>query len=197
MSEDGLQLISQVNGHASLIEDKVFVSNVYEVEDVDVSTGDINYDGSVLVKGNVRSGYSIVAKGNIEVNGVIEGSYLKAEGDILLKRGIQGMGKAHVECNGNLVAKFIENARVVAGGFIQTESIMHSHVAAKGEIEVSGKKGFVTGGMIRSAKFIEAKNIGSPMGTDTVLEVGIDPIMKEHYQELHTEIREAEKVLST
>lgn len=196
LTEDGLQLISQVNGHASLVEDKVFVSNIYEVEDVDASTGDINYEGNVLVKGNVRSGYSITAKGNIEVNGVIEGSYLRAEGDILLKRGIQGMGKADVECEGNLVAKFIENAKVVAGGFIQTESIMHSHVAAKGEIEVNGKKGFVTGGVIRSAKYIEAKNIGSPMGTDTVLEVGVDPVMKEHYQELHTEIKEANKILS-
>lgn len=197
LTEDGSQLISDVDGHASLVEDKVFVSNIYEVEDVDASTGDITYEGNVLVKGNVRSGYSIVAKGNIEVNGVIEGAYLRAEGDILLKRGIQGMGKADVECEGNLVAKFIENAKVVAGGYIQTDSIMHSHVVAKGEIEVTGKKGFVTGGVVRSAKIISAKNIGSPMGTDTLLEVGVDPIMKEHYQTLQTDIKEAEKVLNT
>lgn len=197
LSEDRLQLISQVNGHASLVEDKVFVSNIYEVQDVDASTGDIDYDGNVLVKGNVRSGYSVIAKGNIEVNGVIEGAVLKAEGDVLLKRGIQGMGKAKVECSGNLVAKFIENAEVVAGGFIQTESIMHSHVMAKEEIEVSGKRGFITGGMVRSTKMITAKNIGSPMGTDTVLEVGVDPIMKEKYQTMQTEIKESEKTLAT
>lgn len=197
ITEDKLQIITEVNGHASLVEDKVFVSNIYEVQDVDASTGDINYDGNVLVKGNVRSGYSIIAKGNIEVNGVIEGAVLRADGDILLKRGIQGMGKADVECEGNLVAKFIENARVVAGGFIQTDSIMHSKVSAKGEIEISGKKGFVTGGVVRSAKMISAKNIGSPMGTDTVLEVGVDPVMKEHYQTLQTEIKESEKILNT
>lgn len=197
LSEDRLQLISQVNGHASVVEDKVFVSNVYEVQDVDASTGDINYDGTVMVKGNVRSGYSINAKGNIEVNGVIEGATLKAEGDVLLKRGIQGMGKAKVECTGNLVAKFIENAEVIAGGFIQTESIMHSHVMAKEEIEVSGKKGFITGGMVRSTKMITAKNLGSPMGTDTVLEVGVDPILKEKYQTMQTEIKESEKILAT
>lgn len=197
ITEDKLQIITEVAGHASLVEDKVFVSNIYEVENVDASTGDINYDGNVLVKGNVRSGYTIIAKGNIEVNGVIEGAVLRADGDILLKRGIQGMGKADVECEGNLVAKFIENARVVAGGFIQTDSIMHSKVSAKGEIEISGKKGFVTGGVVRSSKMICAKNIGSPMGTDTVLEVGVDPVMKERYQVLQSEIRESEKVLNT
>ncbi len=197
ITEDKLQLITEVSGHASLVDDKVFVSNIYEVQDVDASTGDINYDGNVLVKGNVRSGYTIIAKGNIEVNGVIEGAVLKAEGDILLKRGIQGMGKADVECEGNLIAKFIENAKVVAGGFIQTDSIMHSRVSAKGEIEISGKKGFVTGGVVRSAKMISAKHIGSPMGTDTVLEVGVDPVMKERYQILQNEIRESEKILNT
>ena len=197
LTEDGLQLISEINGHVSLIDDKVFVSDIYEVEDVDVSTGDINYDGSVVVKGNVRSGYSIVAKGNIEVNGVIEGSYLKAEGDILLKRGIQGMGKAKVECEGNLVAKFIENAKVTVGGSVHTESILHSHVAAKNEIEVSGKKGFITGGVVRSTTLITAKNIGSPMGTDTLVEVGADPLMVERHQELHAKIKKADKVLNT
>lgn len=197
ITEDKLQIITEVSGHASLVDGKVFVSNIYEVEDVDASTGDINYEGNVLVKGNVRSGYHIIAKGNIEVNGVIEGAVLRADGDILLKRGIQGMGKADVECEGNLIAKFIENARVVAGGYIQTESIMHSRVSAKGEIEISGKKGFVTGGVVRSSKMITAKNIGSPMGTDTVLEVGVDPVMKERYQALQAEIRESEKILNT
>lgn len=197
LSEDRLQLISNVNGHASVVGDKVFVSNIYEVQDVDASTGDINYDGNVIVKGNVRSGYTIVAKGNIEVSGVIEGAVLKAEGNILLKRGIQGMGKADIQCEGNLVAKFIENAKVVAGGYLQTETIMHSHVLAKEEIEVSGKKGSITGGTVRSSKLISAKNIGSPMGTDTALEVGVDPLVKEKYQNLQNEIRESEKVLAT
>ncbi|MDE6313167.1 MAG: FapA family protein [Lachnospiraceae bacterium] len=197
LSEDRLQLISQVNGHASLVGDMVFVSNIYEVQDVDASTGDITYDGNVLVKGNVRSGYAVNAKGNIEVNGVVEGAVLKAEGDVLLKRGIQGMGKAKIECAGNLIAKFIENAQISAGGFIQTESIMHSHVMAKEEIQVSGKKGFITGGTVRSSKMIAAKNLGSPMGTDTILEVGVDPILKEKYQTMQMEIKESEKVLAT
>ncbi len=197
LSEDRLQLISQVNGHASLVNDKVFVSNIYEVQDVDASTGDINYDGNVVVKGNVRSGYSITAQGNIEVNGVIEGAVLQAEGDVLLKRGIQGMGRANINCKGNLIAKFIENATVVAGGFIQTESIMHSHVMAKGEIQVSGKKGFITGGVVRSTSQVCAKNIGSPMGTETVIEVGVDPVLKEKYQKMQTEIKESEKTLAT
>lgn len=197
LSEDKTKIISEVDGHVTLVEDKVFVSNIYEVENVDNSTGDIIYEGTVLVKGNVGSNFSIIAKGNIEVNGVVESAVLKADGDITLKRGIQGMGKGRLEAKGNIIAKFIENATVTCGGFIQTGAIMHSKVSAKGEIEISGKKGFVTGGIVRSTTMISAKTIGSPMGTETVLEVGVDPVMKERHQELQQKIREAEKILAS
>ena len=66
LSEDGLIMFSDVSGHADLINDKVFVSNTYEVlADVDSSTGDITYEGNVTVKGNVTAGYSVHAKGDI------------------------------------------------------------------------------------------------------------------------------------
>ena len=54
VSEDGLQLISSVSGHVTLENDKVFVSNVLEIVDVDNSTGDIDYQGNVNIKGNCR-----------------------------------------------------------------------------------------------------------------------------------------------
>lgn len=196
-SEDKLTIKALISGHASLVDDQVFVSDVFEVEDVDVSTGDIVYDGSVLVKGNVRSGFLVKANGNIDVNGVVEGAKLISEGDILIRRGIQGMGKADLQAKGNVVAKFIENAKVEAGGFVRTDAVLHSKVSAKGDIEVDGKKGFITGGVVRSTNLISAKSIGSPMGTSTVIEVGVDPILKEQLRVMQREIVESEKIIST
>ena len=65
VSEDGLQLISSVSGHVTLENDKVFVSNVLEIVDVDNSTGDIDYQGNVNIKGNVLAGFSVKATGDI------------------------------------------------------------------------------------------------------------------------------------
>lgn len=189
LSEDGLTMYSNVNGHAVLTEDRVFVSNTFEVlADVDVSTGDIEYEGNVNVKGNVISGFTIRAKGDIIVNGVVEGATLIAGGHIILKLGIQGMSKGRMEASGNIISKFIENAEVKAGGYISTEAILHSKVSAKGEITVGGKKGFITGGVIRSATAINIKTAGSTMGTNTVLEVGIDPELLEEYRTLEKNI---------
>jgi len=200
LSEDGLTMYSNVNGHVVLTDNKVFVSNTYEVlVDVDASTGDITYEGNVTVKGNVITGYSIYAKGDIIVNGVVEGATLIAGGQIILKRGMQGMSKGRMEAGGNIISKFIENAEVKAGGYITTEAILHSKVSAQGEITVGGKKGFITGGEIRSTKTINVKTAGSTMGTNTLLEVGIDPGIIDEYHNLEKSISnkkaEIEKVL--
>ena len=189
MSEDGLRLYSEVDGHVTLVDGRVFVSDTYEVAaDVDSSTGDIDYDGNVVVKGNVITGFSVKAKGDIEVYGVVEGAYIEAGGQIILRRGMQGMNKGILKAGSNIVSKFIENAEVIAGGYINTDSIMHSKVSAKGDIVVSGRRGFVTGGVIRSGTMISLKTSGSHMGTNTVLEVGIDPTVLDEFKELEKQI---------
>lgn len=185
LTEDGLQLISQVDGHVTLEGDRVFVSNNFDVAaDVDNSTGDIDYNGSVTVKGNVRTGFSINAKGNVEIFGVVEGANIYAEGDIILHRGIQGMGKGRLECKGNLISKFIESAEVCVDGYIETDTILHSNISAKGDIYVRGKNGNIIGGKVRSTSLIEATRIGSTMGTMTEVEVGTDPSVSARLHEI-------------
>ncbi len=189
MSEDGLEIYSTVMGHANLIGGQVFVSDIYEIPaDVDNSTGDVKYSGNVQVKGNVKTGFSIITEGDIIVDGVVEGATLKAGGQIILKRGVQGMQKAVLEAGGNICAKFIEGATVTSGGYIETESILHSNVVARTEINVTGHKGFVTGGHIQAGSKVSAKKIGSPMGANTVVEVGMSPEAKERYNTLKSEI---------
>ncbi len=191
-SEDHLQLFAVTNGHVSLSNGQVTVSNVYDVEDVGNATGNIEYNGTVNIKGNVLSGFKVHACGNIVVGGVVEGAELDAGGEIILKRGIQGGGRARIKAKGNVVAKFIESATVSAEGYVRTESILHSNVSAKGEVEVSGKKGFVTGGTVRSLSLISAKTIGSQTGGATVLEVGVDPVLKERFGLLGKDIKSLE-----
>lgn len=188
LSEDGLKAYSEVNGHATVEGEQIFVSNMYEVPaNVDTSTGDIEYEGNVLVHGNVLAGFSIKAKGDIVVEGVVEGANLRAGGHIILKRGIQGMDRGVLNANGNVISRFIESATVEAGGYISADAIMHSNVSAKGDITVDGKKGYITGGIIRSGTLVSAKTIGSSMGTSTNIEVGIEPAIITEYHDLGKE----------
>lgn len=189
LSDDKLEMYSEVSGNVTLVDDTVFVSNQYEVPaDVGASTGDITYDGSVVVKGNVLTGYMIQASGDIIVNGVVEGAKLISDGKIILKRGIQGMGKAELEAKGDVITNFIESANVNSGGKIMTDAIMHSQIVATDDIVVKGKRGLIAGGSVRTKTRIEARTVGSTMGTATDLEVGIDPKITEHYHAIEKDL---------
>ena len=197
LSEDRRVITSDVSGHVTLVDGKVFVSDVLEVENVDNATGNIEYDGSVTVHGNVCSNFSIKAKGNIEVRGVVEGAYLEADGNIVIARGMNGMSKGSLKAGGNVIAKYIENAKVAAKGYVSTESILHSEVMAGTEIQVSGRKGFITGGRVCATNLIQVRTLGSPMGADTIVEVGADPQVKIRFQQLQKLMVENKKIIDS
>ena len=193
LSEDELTITSQVNGHASLVEGKVFVSDVYEVSDVDNSTGDIEYAGNVCVLGNVKTGFSVKADGDVEVRGVVENATVEATGNVTIARGMNGMSQGTITAGGNVISKFIENANINAGGYVHSEAILHSNVICKGDVTVTGKKGFITGGSVRTPATVSAKTIGSTMGAVTEIEVGTDPKLKLRANSLNEEIANLRK----
>lgn len=194
LSEDGTIMYSDVSGHVSIANDQVFVSDTYEVPaDVSVASGDINYDGNVEVKGNVRTGFSVKAKGNIIVNGVVEGAVLEAGGQIILKRGMQGMGKGVLKAGGSIVSRFLESCEARTEGSVTAEAIMHSKIVAKEDITVTGKKGMITGGELHTRGNISARTLGSAMGTMTLLESSIGEEIMGEYRSINKELDEMEE----
>lgn len=196
ISEDGQSLVANINGQISYIDGKVNIFSTYEVPaDVDNSTGNINFIGNVLIRGNVLSGFVVEAGGTVEVAGVAEGAIIKAGGDIILRRGMQGMGKGILVSGGDIIARYIENSTVEARNDIKAEAIMHSYIKCGNKLELSGKKGLLVGGSCKVGKEITAKVIGSHLGTVTDIEVGIDPTIRERYKTVKEELIKSESDL--
>ncbi len=194
ISEDGQKLIASIDGQVNYIDGKVNVFANYEVPaDVDNSTGNIKFVGNVIVRGNVLSGFTIEAGGTVEVHGVVEAATIIAGGDIILRRGMQGMGKGILISGGDIIAKYIENSTIEAKMDIKSEAIMHSTIRCGNKLELGGKNGLLIGGVCRVGKEINAKVIGSYMSTVTEIEVGADPSLKERYKKAREELVKLEE----
>lgn len=194
VSEDGKELISEVDGDVTLTNDTVFVSDTYKIAaDVDASTGDIDYDGSVFIPGNVRTGFTVKAKGDIQVNGVVEGATLIADGDIVIKRGVQGMSRGKLVAGGDLSAQFLESSNVKVEGNINVGSILHSNVNAGGKVIVCGKKGFIVGGEVICENLVEVNTIGNKMETQTLIKVGVKPELIDELKVLMNKVNDMNK----
>ena len=192
ISEDGLELISKVNGHVTLEGDKIFISDVYDVPvDVDNTTGDITYEGNIIVHGNVRAGFSLKASGDITIMGVVEAANVETGGSLIVNRGVQGMNKAVIRAGGDITTKFVENATIVCGGSLETDSLLHCNTSAGETITVNGKNGLLVGGTVRAGSIVTAKQIGNTMGTVTNVYVGVDPMLRKRVKELAEQITKA------
>jgi len=174
LSENGLTLVASAVGIPKKYNNRIVVSKLIEVREVGPETGNIYFSGDVHVKENVLDGYTIHCDGDLIVGGVVEGSYIKVKGDLVVGKGIVGHGRSDIVVNGNLTAKFLENANVYAKGQIETGEIINSSVLCDSQISVLGKKGLIIGGEITSKYIIEANRIGSKLGVLTSINLGVD-----------------------
>ena len=197
LAEDGMTAIAEINGQVILVQGKVNVEPVYTVSgNVNLHTGNILFLGGVIVKGSIDDGFTVKAAGNIEVHGNVGKAHLEAEGDIIVHQGILGKSGGKVSAGKSVFAKFIEHAHVEAGeNVVASEGLIHSFVDANRKIVCQGKRASIVGGRLRAAEEINAKNLGSVAGTETLLEVGYDPRSKERLVEFEAAIEGRRKEL--
>ena len=179
---DGHTILAETNGQVLLIGDKINVEPVMEIEgDVSIKTGNITFLGTVIVKGNVDDGFNIKASGNIEVYGTVGRSTLIADGNIIVSLGIMGRDEGVIQAGKSLWAKFIQNTTVTAEEFvIVADGIINSNVTARKRILLQGKRAAIIGGHLFATEEISAKTVGSSGGgSETILEVGLDPQLKQ------------------
>jgi len=196
VGDDGVSIISDMNGQVILVSGKINVEPVYTVQgNVNIKTGNVIFLGTVIITGNVEDGYSVKAAGNIEINGTVEKAELDAEGDIIVHQGITGKSDIMIHAGKSLWARFVENARVEAGDMVVvSDGIINSQIDANKRIICNGKRASIVGGRLRATEEINAKSIGSPTsGTETICEVGFDPKSKEQLEVLELKKAEMEK----
>lgn len=184
ISEDGQTMIAAKSGRIDYVYGRVEISDVYNVNgSVDMSVGNVKFEGDVHVHDNVIAGLTIEASGLIEIGGYVEGATLIAGRDIILKNGIQGMDKGKLIAGGNIVAKFMENCTAEAKGNIVSDYIVHCSVLAGGGVTMKGKWGKIIGGHVRAGREVTASTIGSPSYDHTIIELGVAPEIRAKYVE--------------
>lgn len=192
-SVDKLKIVAAIPGQLQVVNNKINVVPVIEIkEDVDLSTGNIEFIGNVIVRGSIQQDFFVKAQGNVEVNGTVSGGTVEGK-NIIIKMGIQGMHRGHIKAQENVVAKYIENATVIAGNdILVSDVILHSQVSAGKRVVVEGKRGLITGGTITAGEEIRAQTVGTHISTATSLEVGVNPMLREEYQQIRKEIKKME-----
>ncbi len=191
LSQDKLEALAGINGLPIFEGGKLTVVPAYTVEDVDFSTGSIAFQGSVIIKGNVLSGFSVVSTANIEVHGFVEGGTLRAVGSIEVKGGVRN--KAVLEAD-RIHTRYVDTSSTLKalGDLRIDKDAVQSTLEAGGKISVGQR---LIGGHASAGVQIEAGQIGHPSETPTHAEIQLLKGGKQP-EELQAEIDQLRTVLA-
>lgn len=184
-------------GHVEFSGRAFQVRPVLEIEgNVDYSTGHINFLGDVHVHGDVCSGFTVRAMGNITVDGVVEARAVEAGGDLIMVKGAQGDHRAVLRSSHSIFAKYLENCCVYAMEDLQADCIINCDVYCDGQVEVRSGRGAIIGGSIRCAREVNAGVLGSRSECHTDVVLGGLPCQEFDHEVLVREIEEMEEKLA-
>lgn len=176
VSEDGSQLLAALSGRVEFSGQSFQVKTVMEIEEnVDLSTGNIDYMGDVHVRGNVCSGFFVRAVGGVTVDGAVEAAEIESGGDLRVAKGIVGNGHTVIRSRHNIYAKYLENCVVHVRQNLYADYLVNCEIYCDGEVQISTGKGIIIGGHIRSAQGVSAKTVGSRSENHTYVYLGGQP----------------------
>lgn len=202
LSEDGSFILAASAGSPSVKKDKIVVSRVITVDNVDISTGNLLYVGAIVVRGDVGAGFTVSASEGITVRGTVENAKLISSKDITVGQGISGRN-SKILSGGNIRSGFLENCTVEANGDIYTDAILQADIKCHGKVVVSGRRGCIIGGVCRAAHSITAKDMGNEKYIPTNVEVFGPFFLEQKLEELENkvlvqneEIKKADELLA-
>ncbi|RLT88911.1 MULTISPECIES: DUF342 domain-containing protein [unclassified Ketobacter] len=168
-------LVASRRGVPLKIDSGMGVSDAYCVGDVDLETGNVDFDGTVVVQGSVREGMSVTATGKVLIRDYLESATVIAGDEVVIGKGVLGRQLKNeeageqfsvlIETPGAVFANYIQYAKIVAQGTVTApKHIMHSDVSGTEVLVLSPKKteGKIIGGIIRPACRLSCNTLGGP-----------------------------------
>lgn len=200
-------LEASITGQPVRIDNGFIVNPIIEVPDVDLQTGNILFEGTVKVLGDVKPGMRIEAGGDVLVSGMVEGAEIVAGGDVTIKGGVVGQlaarqggerpqSNAVVRARGSVSVLFAESAEIRSRQSILINDYANQcNLMAHQEIVVGksgGRRGALIGGYASALMRLKADVLGAVSGVATRVQVGLDPYSVEQQHGLTRQIATVE-----
>ena len=192
-------LVAKVAGHPVFLNDGGRIDATLVFDKVDISTGHVKFDGSVMVEGDVHPDMKVEATGDIFIKGVVERAQVKAGNNLIVDGGVFGdsskelpeEGLPEYECileaGGSIEAQFVNLAYLNAVKNINVrEYVFNSNLKAGKRVAIGnrGGKGKLVGGETYAVESVTAKTLGSQAYNVTKITLGFSKSVTDLLQKL-------------
>ncbi len=184
-SEDGLSIFSSIDGQPHVDPlGEISVSPEMVIDgDVGYETGNITFDGNVVVRGSIQGGFSVKCI-NLVVEG-IEEAEVDITGDLTAEAGIT---ESKITAVGHVQAKFINKSFVSTfGDIVVQKEILDSEILLGGTC--NNATGHIIASSIVARNGVEAGKVGTDTSTPCVISVGANDLADHAREKLKQKIQ--------
>ena len=190
-----INLFAETEGCLIYNNYNIYVSDALHIDgDVGPDTGNISRGSSVIVNGNILSGFSVECKKDLIVKGSVENGAMVKCGSLVVKKGVF-CKKGLVFVKNNADIGYIQDANIRVAGDLTVQRYIHgSKISIRGDLLVLGRgvtgnqRGAVMGSRISVLGCASIHSVGN-ISDETLIACGID-------QEMSAQIENSEAVIS-
>lgn len=193
---DRVSYVATYTGAITMVDGKVEIKKLMVVQEVRITDKKIKYDGTVYVVGDVYSGSTIEATGDVIVGGHMESSEIIAGGNVIIKGGVTCPIRGGVNAQGDVSAKYFEGATII-GVNVSANYLINCKVEAKGMVQTYGRIGMIYGGTINSLYGVQTACVGNKTGAKTIINLGVNTAILAKYNNLRKTLGREEEQLET
>lgn len=149
------------------------VRKIYVIEDdANCYNGNIEFDGTIYVKGSVNDLTVISATGDVVIDGFVGNATIHAGGNVVLKGGVNAGGRGLVDAGGKIMGKFFEAVSIRAQGSIEGNYFLNCSIETDDRVIARGTKSRIMGGHICAAVGVDSDKIGNYGTNRMILNIG-------------------------
>lgn len=185
VTPDGLAVVALVPGNPCLQGDRVLVRQELVIPgDVDLSTGNIRFEGDLVIWGDVQPQMEVQATGSVTISGNVDGARVEAGAEILVAGGVRR--RAVLVAASDVHAQILENSQVRTKGMLRVRGdLVQADVEAYESLSVGGH---LVGGVAKAGVTAETRVAGSRTGTPTSVAVVPPPFSGPTLAEVEREL---------
>ena len=188
-------VVAGVSGLLKVENGEISVSPTIVLRDgVDYGTGNIDFDGDVLLSGRIADGFTVRCSGTLHAATSIDAFGVTC-GGLVCAQGVIGRTSEPTVVRGNARMRFAQNARLDVDGTLQiAQSALKSHLTAHERIEF-GPRSTVIGCTLRASIGALVYDLGAPGAAVSEVYLGIDFAVDERLAEIRDQTLELSKRL--
>jgi uncharacterized protein (DUF342 family) len=171
---DDWQVFAERDGLMSFDGLTISIEKIYVHKGpVNLASGDLAFEGAVVIEGDVESGATVDVHGTLIIKGSVDGARVKCSGNLEVKGGVNTGRAGYIHVGGHASFGFVESSIVhVKHSVAVQKSITHSLVIAGEVIHVQGEKGTIQGGLVCAWQAILCARFGAENGHVTQCRIG-------------------------